>query len=178
MSGIAVRVDTSSFDKLSQRVGAMQMRVARAIPQGLNKGGERVRTQLQRALKQQTNVKAYSSITSRVRPLMAHEGGLQYQIVVKGGAIPIKEFPVHLTLRGVDADTWGVEHLFARSFGIKGEGVEGFRARLGSARFPIRKLKGPNLAKELDRGVVPSVFTFAAREFIPPALLRQLASAL
>ena len=59
------------------------------------------------ALKQQTNVKAYSSITTRVRPLMAQEGGLRYEIVVKGGAIPIKEIPVHLTLRGVDADTLG-----------------------------------------------------------------------
>ena len=172
---VVIHVDTSSFDRMARQVSAMQARVPKAIAQGLNKGGERVRTQVQRALKSQTNVKAYSSITSRVRPFMAHEGGLQYQIVVKGGAIPIKEFPVQLTLRGVDAETWGVEHLFARSFGIKGEGVDGFRARLGKPRFPIRKLKGPNLAKELDRGVVPSVFVFATREFVPPAIMRQLA---
>jgi hypothetical protein len=172
---IAVRVDPAGFDRIGQRFAVMRASIPRALSLGLNEGGDKVRTQVQRALKQQTNVKAYSSITKRMRTVKAGPGSLSYAIVATGKGIPIKEFPVHLTMRGVDADTWGVEHLFARSFGIKGEGVGGFRARLGTERYPIRRLYGPALPKELNRGVVPSVFVLSAGEFVPPAIMRQLA---
>jgi hypothetical protein len=53
---------------------------------------------------------------------------LSYEIITTGKSIPIKEFPVGLTLRGVDPQTWRVEHLFQRSFGIKAKASRAFGA--------------------------------------------------
>ena len=152
--------------------GQLQMAIAR----GLNEGGDKVRTQVQHALKERTNVKSYRSITSRIRTVRAHAGGLQYEIVAKAAPIPIEEFPVSVTSKGVDAKTWGVDHLFKRSFSEGGTGK--LRARVGTARFPIRKLYGPNLGKELVGPEVQRVFASATAEIVPPIIAKHLAKAL
>ena len=151
-------------------------KIPQAISRGLNEGGDLVRTRVQRALKAQTNVKSYRSITSRVRTVRAFPGSLHYDIVATGKGIPISEFPVTVTSKGVDAKTWGVDHLFKRSFAEGGTGV--LRARLSSSRFPIRKLYGPSLPKELGRGETPGVFASAVAQFVPPAIVKHLGRAL
>ena len=176
MSAVAFRIDASGFDRLARQVSAIQAAVPGAIALGLNDGGAKVRTQFQRALKQQTNVLDLKSISKRVQTIKAGPGSLSFILKVTGKGLPIREFPVQLTLRGVDAETWGVDHLFARSFGIPGtSGVGGFRARVGNSRYRIRRLYGPSLPKEVSKGIVPSVFILTAGEFIPPAIMRQLA---
>ena len=150
-------------------------KVPQAIARGLNEGGDLVRTRVQRALKVQTSVKSYRSITSRVRTVRAFAGSLHYDIVASGKGIPIEEFPVAVTSKGIDAKTWGVDHLFKRSFA---EANGALRARLGRSRFPIRKLYGPSLPKELGRGDIPAVFASATAQFVPPAILKHLARAL
>ena len=169
MSGFEVRVGFAPV-KMS---GA---KVPQAIARGLNEGGDLVRTRVQRALKAQTNVKSYRSITSRVRTVRAFAGSLQYEIVASGKGIPIAEFPVSVTSKGVDAKTWGVDHLFKRSFSEGGTGK--LRARVGTARFPIRKLYGPNLGKELVGPEVQRVFASATAEIVPPIIAKHLAKAL
>ena len=168
MSLIDVKVDLSSvrFDA---------SKVPQAIARGLNEGGDLVRTRVQRALKVQTNVKSYRSITSRIRTVRAFAGSLHYDIVASGSGIPIEEFPLTVTGKGVDAKTWGVDHLFKRSFQ---EANGTLRARLGRARFPIRKLYGPSLPKELARGDIPGVFANATAHFVPPAIVKNLLRAL
>ncbi len=168
MSGFEVRVAFTAkrFDP---------SRVATAIARGLNEGGDLVRTRVQRALKTQTNVKNYRSVTSRVRTVRAFAGSLHYDIVASGKGIPISEFPVSVTSKGVDAKTWGVDHLFKRSF----QETNGkLRARLGTSRFPIRALYGPSLPKELGRGDIPGVFAAATAQFVPPAIVKHLARVL
>lgn len=150
-------------------------RVPQAIARGLNEGGDLVRTRVQRTLKTQTNVKSYRSITSRVRTVRAFPGSLRYEILAKNRAIPLDEFKVTVTDKGVDATTWGVDHLFKRSFALSSLG---YMARTGSARFPIRKLLGPNLAEELSRGDIPGVFATATGQFVPPAIVKHLVRAL
>ena len=168
MSGFEVKVDVTL-----PKVNASK--VPQAIARGLNEGGDLVRTRVQRALKVQTNVKNYRSITSRVRTVRAFAGGLRYEIVATGKGIPIAEFPVAVTSKGIDAKTWGVDHLFKRSFQ---EANGKMRARLGSSRFPIRALYGPSLPKELGRGDIPGVFASATAQFVPPAIAKHLARAL
>lgn len=191
MSGLVLRIDAEGFQKLVGVIDKLEARIPRAIAFGMNEGGDKVRTRVMRTLRDQTGVKNYSSITSRVRTSRAFGEGdrigasdhgaaaqgasLTYQIIATGKGIPIKEFPVSLTSSGVDARPWGVDHLFKRSFGIKGRGVDGFRARTTSKRFPIRKLFGPALPKELEKGSVPSVFYLSAAAFVPPAIMKQLA---
>lgn len=153
-------------------------RIGRAIVEGLNEGGDKTRTQVQRALKVQTGVSKYSSITSRMADsgkgwARAAPGRLQYVIVAKGKGLPIKEFPARLA-KAVIAKPWGVAHVFKRSFGLKGGGVDGFRARLGPKRFPIRKLYGPSLPKEIIQGDAAVVFESSAEAFVPAAVIKRL----
>ena len=178
MSGISIRIDPAGFEPFMRQVSRIEAAIPRAIAQGLNEGGDKVRTQVMRTLWKQTGLTRYASVTSRVRTARAHEGGLSYQIVVPGKPpIPITEWPV--TVRtgpggGVDAKTWGVDHLFKRSFQEAGGAL---RARTTSKRFPIRKLYGPSLAKELvsERGTVPTVFIATASAEVPRAILKRLA---
>ena len=168
MSVFEVKVDMTAT-----KVNAAK--IPQAIARGLNESGDLVRTRVQRALKGQTNVKSYRSITSRIRTVRAFAGSLHYDIVATGKGIPIEEFPVAVTGKGVDAKTWGVDHIFKRSFQ---ETSGKLRARLGSSRFPIRALYGPSLPKELGRGEIPGVFASATAQFVPPAIIKYLARAL
>ena len=59
----------------------------RAMREGLYEGGDKVRTRVRRALKVQTNVKAYGSITQRVPSVRA---GLTYIIRGEGKGMPIE----------------------------------------------------------------------------------------
>ena len=52
------------------------------------------------------------------------------------------------------------------------------RARLGRSRFPIRKLYGPSLPKELGRGEIPGVFAAATAQLVPPTIVKHLVRAL
>jgi len=157
--------------------------ISKAIARGLNEGGDKVRTQVQRALKTDTGVIKYASITSHMKDsgrgwARAAPDRLTYQIVATGKGLPIKDFPVKNTGKAIDAKTWGVDHVFKRSFGIVGRGVEGFRARTTSKRFPMRKLYGPSLPKELTQGEVVKVFYASAQTAVPPAVLKHLLKAM
>jgi hypothetical protein len=177
---LSIKVEQrGDFARLAARIDA-------AIARGLNEGGDKVRTRVQRGLKEQTGVKAYRSITSRMRSTRAFAEGsriagssgpaMTYAIIATGKGIPIAEFPVTVTLKGVDAKTWGVDHLFKRSFREKDTGK--LRARLGKSRFPIRALYGPSLPKELGQGDIPAIFYAAVAEFVPGAVAKQVARAL
>jgi hypothetical protein len=180
MTALVYRFDISDIRRqLGSRFAGMSAAMHQAEARGLNEGGDKVRTAVQRALWRQTSVKNYRSITSRVRTTRAFEGSLSYTIIATGKGIPIREFPVRLTGAGVVAQVWGVAHQFQRSFGEKDHpGVEGFRARLGASRLPIRKFYGPALPKELGKGESANAFYRAASEFVPPAILKHLARAL
>jgi hypothetical protein len=155
-----------------------------ALARGINEGGDKVRTQVQRALKAQTGVIKYQSITKRISTTRAYPaynagaGSMTYQIIAHGKGMPIVEFPVAVTARGVDAKTWGVDHLFKRSFAIKGKGVDGYRARLGDKRYPIRKLRGPSLTKEILQGRTVGVFQDSVMRFVRPAVYKHLLKAM
>lgn len=164
-------------------VAKIKAKIPLAIARGLNEGGDKVRTQVQRNLKTQTGVTKYSSVTSRMKDsgrgfARAAPGRLAYQIIATGKGLPIKEFPVRNTGHGIDAKTWGVDHLFKRSFGIVGRGVDGFRARLSSKRLPMRSFFGPSLSKELTEGKDVKVFFDASTAYVPPAVLKHLLKAI
>lgn len=172
---IALKV---AFAQKGKGFGAVAKRFPAAIARGLNEGGDLVRTQVQQSLWRQTGASKYKSITSRVSTIRAFDGSLGYSIVVKGKpTMKLNEFKVSVTGKGVDAKTWGVDHLFARSFFLSGKGNP-YKARLGKARLPIRGLLGPNLAKELSRGDTPKRFILYSRLLVPPAILKHLTKAL
>ncbi len=173
---INFKVDMRSLKReLNRELVRLSAKVPLAIARGLNEGGDKVRTQVQHALQRQTGLVMYRSVTSRVHTIRAYPGKLDYQIIAKGKpAIPIKEFRARLGPRGVVAFPWAKEHDFKRSFVGKGRVSGGFLARLGKERFPVRRLFGPSLAKELDKGESAQAFNSGADAFVPPAIEKHL----
>ena len=175
MAGVAIKINVAGANGIARRLSNLSMRLPSAIADGLNEGGDRTRTQVQRALRQQTGAIRLRSITDRVRTMRAHAGGLSYRMVVAGKpAMKLDEFKWRATSAGITADVWNTPHAFKRSFLNKGKGSP-FKARTTSKRFPLRTLYGPNLAKELGQGIVPSVFLLAAHEFVGPAIIKRMA---
>jgi hypothetical protein len=83
----------------------------------VNEGGDKVRTQVQRALQKQTSLVRYASVTKRVRTTRAFPGALSYSIVVAGKP-PTKppEFRTRVTTGrggGVTIWMWGVAQVQA-----------------------------------------------------------------
>jgi hypothetical protein len=147
-----------------------------AIARGINDAGGKIATRVRRGLREQTDVSKYASITSRTATIRAGAGNLYFAIVAHGKGIPIEEFPVVVTSQGVDAKPWGVDHLFQRSFRERYRG--GLRARLSAERFPIRRLYGPSLPRELGKGNIPAIFYDGCAELLPAAIIKSLAMAL
>lgn len=132
-------------------LAAIPGKAKQAFAQGLNEGGDLERTKVRRTLREQTGVKAYSSITKRTATRRAYPGRLEYDVDGTGKGMPIKEFPVSAsTRRPVTAQPWGVAHTFKRSFKTSGKGL--LRARIGGSRMPIRALYGPAVSKEIVKG--------------------------
>jgi len=65
MAFITINVDASSLHKLSAEIARLRTRIPVAIAQGLNEGGDKVRTQVRRAMQEQTGLLRLKSITSR-----------------------------------------------------------------------------------------------------------------
>lgn len=134
---------------------------------GLSDGGDKVRTKVRKALKTQTNVKKYGTITSRVE---GGRRGYDYVITGEGGGLPIAEFPVSAP-GSVSASPWGVMRQFKRSFVRAGK----YLARISSKRFPVRKLYGPAISKEIVKDQSLDAFETGVRSDIGPEIDRRLA---
>lgn len=173
---IAFRI-SSDLDKMLKRVERQAAQVQRAIAQGLNEGGNKVRTQEQRAMREQTGLTKLSSVTKRQRTVLAFPGNLEYSIIVSGKP-PTKpdEFRKSVTTGpggGVTVWMWNVAHKFKRSFKQKIKG--GLRMRLADPRLPIRSFDGPNLAKEAVKGQVAETFITQSELLVPPMIEKRLA---
>jgi len=188
-----IYIDTSDLKRIVREIDAMRAKIPQAIARGLNEGGDKVRTQVQRALQKQTGLVRYASVTSRIRTARAFPGqadasavakgsaagqGMQYQIIVTGKPTKRNEFKWKVTTGkggGVTIWMWGKEHKFKRSFQLLGTGL---RMRTTGPRFPIRGFDGPNLAKEAVKDEAAHAFFKGAGEFVGPAIEKHLAKAL
>ncbi len=185
----------SDLARMERGLAAQQTRVLRAISQGLNEGGDKVRTQVRAAMREQTGLMKLRSVTSRERVIRAYATGLapksgvgpvrgaslDYVIVYGGRATRPKEFKLSLKTGkggGVSADFWGVSHKFARSFVGKGKIADALKARKGRDRFPLRGFFGPNLAKEAVKGRVAQTFVREAGLLVIPMIEKRLARVL
>lgn len=116
----------------------------RAMVETLGAAGGKTRTAVRRALQHQTAARSYSVVTGATRSTL-FPAALEYRIEARGKGLPIENFKgLRITGKGVSASPWNVARLFKRSFAN-----HGYRARLGKSRFPIRRLFGPSIPKEL-----------------------------
>jgi hypothetical protein len=175
-----LQIDASSLKRLVRDLDRMQAKLPQAIARGLNEGGDRVRTQVQRTLQKQAGLVKYASVTKRARTIRAFPGGLNYSIIVSGKpATRPAEFRTRVTTGpggGVTIWMWGVAHKFKRSFQQKYR--RGLRARLGAERDKIRGFDGPNLAKEAVKDQTAEAFFRTADAVVAPIVEKNLMRAL
>jgi hypothetical protein len=175
-----IQIDASSLKRLVRDLDRMQAKLPQAIARGLNEGGDRVRTQTQRALQKQTGLLKYASVTKRARTIRAFPGGLGYSIIVSGKpATKPAEFRTRVTKGpggGVTIWMWGVAHKFKRSFQQKLRG--GLRMRIGEDRLPLRGFDGPNLAREAVKDATAEAFFRTAEAVVAPIVEKNLMRAL
>jgi len=156
----------AQYAALAQRMPA---RFRQEVGRGLGAGGNKARTAVRRALKDQMGVKRYGTIVAATRGYL-DAAAMEYVIEAKGAGLPIKEFPVRVTRKGVGAKPWGVTHKFKRSFANNGR----LLARRGPSRFPIRALRGPSPALELVKDNTLATFESAVSGVWEPLILARL----
>jgi hypothetical protein len=176
----AISVDASDLKRLIRQLDRIQAKLPQAIARGLNEGGDKVRTQTQRALQKQTGLTRYGSVTKRTRTARAFPGALNYSIIVSGKpATRPAEFRTRVTTGpggGVTIWMWGVAHKFKRSFQQKLKG--GLRMRLDASRLPVRGFDGPNLAKEAVKDQTAEAFFRTTSAVVASIVEKQIARAL
>lgn len=179
---ISIRFKAASFDKAVKWAAGLQAREQRAVDQAMQNGGNKVRTDIRRALVQTTGAKKYASIVSRTASAYkAFHGASIYTIFVRRGVMKIDEFPVSAGKGGITASPWGKARTFRRSFVLPGKdagNAANFRARLPGESGQLRRLFGPNLAKEATEGNPARVFLISAQTQIGDDLLKRLGKAL
>jgi hypothetical protein len=175
-----ISIDASDLRRLIRQLDQMQAKLPQAIARGLNEGGDKVRTQTQRALQKQAGLTRYASVTKRTRTARAFLGGLNYSIIVSGKpATRPAEFRTRVTTGpggGVTIWMWGVAHKFKRSFQQKLKG--GLCMRLDAARLPVRGFDGPNLAKEAVKDQTAQAFFRTTAAVVAPIVEKHLMRAL
>lgn len=181
MSESLIRIDASDLLRRASLIGKASKNLDKVIAQSLNEGGDKVRTDVRRALQKQSGARAYKVITERTRSVRAYEGFLRYTIIGNPKTTNIKDFKASLKRGaggGVSASPWGIGRQFARSFSLGGSDPSKFRIRTTNARFPIRKPHGPNIAKEMLTGNVPTVFILSVSAQIGPVMFKRIQRAL
>jgi hypothetical protein len=186
-----INIDTRDLAKLTKLIERMETEFPLAIARGLNEGGDKVRTQVQRALKTQTGLVRYSSVTSRVRTARAYATGngalsgigpsrpasLSYAMFVSPKSTKIFEYKTKVKKGpggGVTAWLWGAAHVFKRSFAGSGELAGKLKMRTEKGRLPLRSFKGANLAKEAVKDASAEAFFSTVETAIAPAMFKHL----
>ena len=192
---VDIHIDASGLLLTAKRFRALKDGMQRAIREGLNQGGDKVSTDVRKALWKQTGLSKYASVLRRTRTIKATDAGsgsFTYVIAATGKGIPIKEFKVSVRKGpggGVNAAPWNVPRQFQRSFALASGG---YRARLPGGRtvsyvgkdgkahrgYALRSLYGPSIAKEAMTGAIPTVFMLSVSAQVPPIILARMARAL
>jgi len=173
MSMVTLHVDVSGLAPTSKALRHVSARLPQEIWRGLKDGALKTQTVVKRALREQSGAKRAKVIDERVRNIQQPDA-LRFTIAVSPKRTRINDFGASVTRKGVSAAPWQARRTFARSFAFKGDPSD-LRARRGDSRKPIRKLAGPNMAKEAVKGVVPDRFVLAVAFDVVPQVERRIA---
>lgn len=176
------QVDTSSIERLAEKLKAAQTEVPTALARALNHTGDKTRTQMIRALTAQTGLKR-KVIVKALQKRIAGSGSLAYVIKSKGGNIRLKYFDARETRKGVTAAPWGKRRLYPGAF-IKGGRFPNRVAlnlngqvfmRTGKARLPIHVIRsGVFIPKEMVSGATEAAFNTTSESEFPARIEHEL----
>jgi hypothetical protein len=157
------------FEVAVQSVG--EQAAVRAFSRALNSEGNKVRTQVRRALRQQTGAKA-GLINSETRTIRSSFANLSYTIEARGDYLGLSHFSPRQFGYGVRAKPWGRWQRFESAF-LVGSLANNAFVREGRSRLPIKKMFGPAIPKEMVRDATRDAFEAAQPEVLAEAT-RQL----
>ena len=171
---ISLRFTDNNNIRFSDAVAILGEGKARqAFARGVNRTGDKARTVTIRALAKQVGltqakVRAFGAIrTIRARPSAA----IEYRIESTGSEIPLKEFSARQFGYGVRAKPWGVSRRFDSAFifaGTPGSGkfvsAGDVFVRTSSASYPIKRMFGPSIPKEIVQDESAEAFQDAAMD--------------
>lgn len=150
---ISLGVDLSALDRLANGFASAGDQAPHAIRRGLNRTGDKVRTQVKRALVAQTGLKA-GVINRAVKTKRASYGHLAYELKSRGGNISLKYFGARETGKGVSAAPRGVRQIFPGAFIKGGHFPNRVKLKLGGHAYinidPARKWTGQIEKKKSD----------------------------
>jgi hypothetical protein len=92
--------------------------------------------------------------------------------------IPLIEFPVSQTAKGVSTHAWGKPQIIQHAFiATMKSGHRGVYRRVGKARLPIRQLWGPTISKTFATKEVQAVVNDTMQARLQTSLSRRMAAA-
>lgn len=147
---VVITLDDDVLKRFGNQLGAIgEAKAVQVMYRALNRGGDETRTQIRRSLVKQTGIK-YGLINRAVTTVPAHSTRLAYTLEAKGDETNLSLFGAKQGKRGVSAAPWGKRRAFKGTFIIARYGGKVFK-RTTKARFPIKQVYGPNIARELHR---------------------------
>ena len=153
------------FEAAVARLG--EQAATRAFNRALNSEGNKVRTQVRRALRQQTGAKT-SLINRETRSIQSTFSNLTYTIEARGDYLGLSHFSPRQFAYGVRAKPWGRWQRFDSAF-LVGSLANNAFVREGSARLPIRKMFGPAIPKEMVQDATRDAFEAAQPDVLAEA---------
>ena len=153
------------FEAAVARLG--EQAATRAFNRALNSEGNKVRTQVRRALRQQTGAKA-ALINRETRSIRSTFSNLTYTIEARGDYLGLSHFSPRQFAYGVRAKPWGRWQRFDSAF-LVGSLANNAFVREGSARLPIRKMFGPAIPKEMVQDATRDVLEAAQPDVLAEA---------
>jgi hypothetical protein len=168
---INIKVDTSGLTAMADELQHLDLKPA--ISRALNRAGDMATTQVGRTLAAETGT-GVRQVRESISVSRATPADLTYEIAVSGRHIPLSEFAPRETRKGVSARPWGVRRTFGGAF-IIGEDVV---ARQVRERLPLRRLYGPSLPVEAERGQSFKVALELAQEVFERRLQHEVGRAL
>ena len=157
------------FEAAVARLG--EQAATRAFNRALNREGDKIRTRVRRALRQQTGAKA-SLINRETRSIRSSFSNLTYTIEARGDYLGLSHFSPRQFGYGVRAKPWGRWQRFDGAFLVGSLSNNAF-VREGRARLPIRKMFGPAIPKEMLKDATRDAFE-AAQPAVLAEAMRQI----
>jgi len=157
------------FENAVRLVGEEQ--ATRAFNRALNSEGNKVRTQVRRSLRKQTGAKQ-DLINRETKSFRSSFSSLTYKIEARGSHLGLSHFNPRQFSYGVRAKPWGRSQRFEKAFLVSSLSNNVF-VREGKSRFPIRKMFGPAIPKEMVQDATRDAFEAAQPDVLQEAT-RQL----
>lgn len=160
---IGITIDARKIGELGalfERAAALE---PAAVARALTRAADQARTAMGRGLVKQTGLK-YGDVRAALFVNNATAGHLVAAVVAKGSFVPLSKFDARQGLKGVSAAPWAKRRLFPHTFIPHKAGSSAnlwggnVYVRKGKGRFPLHKLYGPAIPRELPKDQSAAAF--------------------